>query len=107
MKRGGTGEIVVSNLDATWLFVFVLNHRFCLNSAKRPAAGHGLKTIKRPAARYFSIFLFEIQIFIWNVLFLFTILKRFHAAQNFELDTFRQPCIQSTKLSKRLTLRNF
>ena len=93
MKRGGTGEIVVSNLDATWLFIFVLNHRFCLNSAKRPAAGHGLKTIKRPAARYFSIFLFEIQIFIWNVLFLFTILKRFHAAQNFELDTFRQPCI--------------
>ena len=64
MKRGGTGEIVVSNLDATWLFVFVLNHRFRLNSAKRPAAGHGLKTIKRPATRYFSIFPFEIQIFI-------------------------------------------
>ena len=27
--------------------------------------------------------------------------------KNFELDVFRQPCRQSTKPSKRLTLRNF
>ena len=42
-----------------------------------------------------------------NVLPLFTILKRFQAAKSFELDVFRQPSIQSTKPSKRLTLRNF
>ena len=28
-------------------------------------------------------------------------------SKNFELDVFRQPCQQSTKPSKRLTLRNF
>ena len=35
---------------------FCFEPPLCLNSAKRPAAGHGLKTIKRPAARYFPYF---------------------------------------------------
>ena len=41
--------------------------RSCNEVTKRPAAGHGLKIIKRPAVWYFSIFLFEIQkVFIWK-----------------------------------------
>ena len=35
--------------------------RSCNKVTKRPAAGHGLKITKRPAVRYFSIFVFEIQ----------------------------------------------
>ena len=33
----------------------------CNEVTKRPTAGRGLKIIKRPTVRYFSIFLFEIQ----------------------------------------------
>ena len=35
--------------------------RSCNEVTRRPAVGHSLKIIKRPAVRYFSIFLFEIQ----------------------------------------------
>ena len=45
---------------------------------KRPAAGHGLKITKRPAVRYFSTFLFEIQMLcIRKCSPLLRILKRF------------------------------
>ena len=76
--------------------------RSCNEGTKRPAAGHGLKTIKRPAGRYFSIFLFEIQN-IYTKMFYFY-LQSSSASMQPKISNWLLFAIQP---SKRLRLGNF
>ena len=82
--------------------------RSCNEVIKRPAAGHGLKIINVRQSDIFPCFSSKFQNIYTQIFYLYLqSSSTSRQPKNFERDVSCKPCIQSTKPSKRLTLRNF